>query len=573
MKSWKYLEKKCALSNFSKNPILAKLLAIRNIDTDEKADLFLNPEKKEYIPFSVFKDSQKVLNRIKNAIEKSEKIIVYGDFDTDGVTSTAILYKTLCDLGANVGYYLPDRDSESHGLNNKAIVQLISKQKAKLIITVDCGISNIAEVKLANSFNTDVIITDHHEVSENIPEAYGIINPKAANVLHENISASDIESLCYLSGAGISFKLASALLKEFNKESFIKELEPIAALGTIGDIVPLVGENRRIAYCGIKAMQNRVNKGITKLFENAGVKDFSKISSETVAFTAVPRINATGRLEKADTAFQVLISDNTEELDLITKNLNAINSLRQNLCEEAFIRADKMVQENPKLYKHSIVIYDEEAHIGIIGLSASKLVEKYAKPAFVMKKDDNIYRCSCRGLSGVNIFNILNENAELFLGFGGHEFAGGFSFDSNIHSFEEIRNAINKSVIEQTNGKILPNILNIDLKIQPEEINQDLIETIKLLEPCGASNPSPVFAIENLNISDFKFMGQSQNHLKLFCQSQEGKVLECIKWSASTFDGQKNDKINIAFIPDLNEFNGKITIQLLLKDFQIPNLS
>lgn len=571
MKQWLYPENPCKLSIEAQNPILAKLLAIRNIDTDEKVDMFLNPEKKDYIPFSVFKDSDKVISRIKSAIEKQEKIIVYGDFDTDGVTSTAILYKTLKLIGANVDYYLPDRDSESHGLNNAAILKLISKSKAKLIITVDCGISNANEVKIAKSFKTDVIITDHHEAPEVLPEAFAIINPKAQNVLSEETSASDIESLCYLSGAGISFKLALSLLDTYSVKDFAEQLEPIAALGTIGDIVPLLAENRRIAYCGIKAMQNEVNLGITKLFKNAGIKDLSKITSENVAFTAVPRINAVGRLEKADIAFKLLVSDDETEIDEITYKLNETNTLRQNMCDEAFHRAEKIVLEKPDLYKDAIVICDEDAHIGIIGLSASRLVEKYAKPAFVMKKDGNMFRCSCRGLQGVNIFNVLNENAELFQGFGGHEFAGGFSFDGNVVSFEKIQKAIVKSVVEQTNGKELPNILNIDMKIQPEDINVKLTETVSMLEPCGAANPTPVFAVEGVKVADVRFMGEKKNHLKLLCMTNQGKLLECVKWFTSEFDGEKNETANIAFVPSLNEFNGNISVQLMLKDVQFPN--
>lgn len=573
MKLWKTPKISGNLSIAQRNPLLAKLLLARNIDTDTKVEEFLNPEIIPFIPFSVFKKAEDVIKRIQSAVEIGEKIIVYGDFDTDGVTSTAILYKTLLKIGANAGYYLPDRDAESHGLNNKAIINLISKHKAKLIITVDCGVSDTAEVKLAKTFKTDIIITDHHEAPAQLPEAFAVINPKAADVLQENTSAKDIESLCSLSGAGIAFKLASALLERFEQKDFIQELVPIAALGTIGDIVPLILENRRIAFSGIKSIKNKTNKGITKLFENAGIKDFDKITSETVSFTAVPRINATGRLGSADIAFKLLISDDDNEIDEITKNLNDINSLRQTLCEEAFERAVSIVDSSPELYEHSIVICDNESNIGIIGLSASRLVEKYNVPAFVMRKDDNKYRCSCRGLKGVNIFEILNANKDLFLGFGGHEFAGGFSFDASQHSFEEVKKAIDNIVFEQTNGKKLENILNVDVFLSPDDVTSDLVDTVKMLEPFGAANPSPVFAMERLKISDFRFMGQNQNHLKLFCTTDDGRLFECVKWSVSTLNAGKGSVINIAFAPEINTFNGKTTIQLLLKDMQFPDVN
>lgn len=573
MKLWKYRQIAGNLSLEKENPLLAKLLLSRNIDTDEKAEIFLNPEKYDYLPFSVFNDSEKVLDRIKFAVENREKIVVYGDFDTDGVTSTAILYKTLKKIGANVDYYLPDRDSENHGLNNNAIIKLISKHKAKLIITVDCGISNNSEVNLAQTFKTDVIISDHHEAPEELPKAFAIINPKAKGVLDENLSSSDIESLCYLSGAGVALKIATAVLNKFGCSEFFEEILPIATMGTIGDIVPLLLENRRIVYSGLKSIQNKVNLGITRLFENAGVKDFSSITSETVAFTAVPRLNAVGRLENhgAETAFKLLISEDENEVDAITNSLNEINETRQRLCDEAFQRADKIVKETPELFKHSIVICDEETHIGIIGLTASKLVEAYVKPAFVMRKDGDVYRCSCRGLQGVNIYQIINENKDLFLGGGGHEFAGGFSFDGNVVKFEDVRKAIDESVKRQTNGEVLPDVLNIDMKLSAEDVTVDFVKTVKKLEPFGAENPAPLFAIEDLHVADFKFMGKLQNHLKLLCCNDNGKILECIKWNTSELHATKSDPVKIAFAPEINEFNGRVSVQLLIKDLVLPN--
>ncbi len=573
MKSWKYRQSEGRLSIEKESPLLAKLLLSRNINSDEKAEIFLNPEKYDYLPFSVFNASEKVIDRVKLAVKNQERIVIYGDFDTDGVTSTAILYKTLKKIGANVDYYLPDRDEESHGLNNNAIVKLISKQKAKLIITVDCGVSNVSEVKLAQTFKTDVIISDHHEAPEELPEAFAIINPKAKGSLNEKLSSMDIESLCYLSGAGVALKMATAILQEYNCVEFFEEILPIAAVGTIGDIVPLLFENRRIVYSGLKLIRNKTNLGITRLFENAGVKNFSGIKSETVAFTAVPRLNAVGRLEKhgAETAFKLLISDEEYEIDLITKKLNEVNETRQRLCDEAFKRADKIVKESLDLYKHSIVICDEETHVGIIGLTASKMVEAYAKPAFVMRKDGDIYRCSCRSLQGVNIYRIIEDNKELFLGGGGHEFAGGFSFDEKTVKFEDVRKAIDESVQRQTNGEVLPNILDIDLKISADDVNVDFVHTIERLEPFGAENPTPLFAIEDLQVADFKFMGQLKNHLKLFCCDKDGKSLECIKWNTNEFRAEKFDPVKIVFSPEINEFNGKISVQLLIKDFILPN--
>lgn len=567
MKLWKSQKVVGTLSIAKQNPLLAKLLLIRNINTDEKADDFLNPEKKTFIPFSVFKDSEKVLERINKAISTQEKVMIWGDFDTDGVTSTAILFKTLKTIGCNVDKYIPNRESENHGMNTKSLVKFIAKEKVKLIITVDCGISNFEEVKFAKNFKTDVIITDHHEAPEILPESLAIINPKAKNSLQENISTSDIESLCNLSGAGIAFKLASELLKKYDQNNLYEELLAIAAIGTIGDIVPLQGENRHIVYSGLKSLKNGVNKGITAILTNAGITDFEKINSEMIAFTVVPRLNAAGRLENANLSFKLFVSEDEKELKEIAERLSTLNSERQRLCYEAFERAEKIIQENPYLYKNSIVIFDKDAHIGIIGLSASKIVETYTKPAFVITKCDNIYRCSCRGLKGINIYEILNENKDLFLSFGGHEFAGGFAFDGNIVSFEKVQEAINNSVLEQTNGEELKEILPIDLEISANDISTDTIETLNMLEPFGAANEKPILAIKNLQIATYKFMGQNKNHLKLYCVDENGKSLECVKWSEPQFAGENSDKIDIAFFPEINSFNGKTSVQLLIKDY------
>ena len=573
-KIWKYGDDSAAnkLSLYKKNPLLAKLLAIRNINSDSAAENFLNPEKVPYIPFSAFCDSDKVLERISKAVETNEKIIVYGDFDADGITSTAVLYKTLSEIGANVGYYLPDRDSESHGLNNKALIQLISKKKAKLIITVDCGISNSAEVKIAKSFKTDIIITDHHEAPENLPDAYAIIDAKASSHLSEKLTSAEIESLCMLSGAGISFKLSCALLEKFKKNDFTKKILPIAALGTIGDIVPLKLENRRLVTEGLKLIRSKENLGITKLFENAGLNNFEKINSTAVAFTAVPRLNASGRLASAEMSFKLLISDDEKEINEITKELNELNQKRQLLCEEANNRSAEIIRANPEEYKHSVVLQDDETHVGIIGLAASRLVELFNKPAFIMRRDGNTFRCSCRGPLGINIYDILNDNSDLFEGYGGHRFAGGFSFDAGKVSFEQVRNAINQSVIEQTNGEILSPVINIDTNLTSEDLKLDILDTIKQLEPFGAENPSPVFSVNDTKLVSEKLIGSLKNHLQLYFSTPDGKVFSCLKWNTGLTGQTSGETLNLAVSLDENVFNGNKSLQLMIQDLDFPNV-
>lgn len=570
MKLWQLKDNQSDLKISKENHLLAKLLLNRNIDTDEKVENFLNPELKDFLPFSVFNNSEKVLQRISEAIQNKEEIVVYGDFDTDGVTSTAILYKTLLYLGANVDFYLPDREAESHGLNNTALLKIISKKKAKLIITVDCGISNADEVKLAKNFKTDIIITDHHEAPDILPDAFAVINPKAENSLKPDVSAEDIKSLCDLSGAGIAFKLASALLNKYNKNEIYDEILSIACIGTIGDIVPLLNENRHIVYSGLKLIRKKNLSSINKLLESAGIKDFDSITSETIAFCVVPRINATGRLKQADISLQLFVSKNEDEIDDIVNILNETNTKRQELCELAFERAVNKVESEPDLYSHSIIICDEETQTGIIGLSASKLVEKYNKPAFVMNKNGDIYRCSCRGLQGINIYKVLKDNSYLFKKYGGHEFAGGFAFDGNKHSFDEIQKAINNSVFEQTNGKELIPILNIDAIVNSSDISVNMIDTINKLQPFGAENPVPLFEIDNQKVENINFIGKNSNHLKMICRCKnDGFTINCIKWQTSYVDFDIEDTINMVFTPNLNEFNGNTTVQVMINDIKV----
>lgn len=560
------------LSLYAENPLLAKLLAIRGIKTNSAAEDFLNPLNTPYIPFSAFKDADVVLKRISKAVKNGEKIIVYGDFDTDGITSTAILYKTLNEIGANVGYYLPDRDSENHGLNTKALIKLISKEKAKLIITVDCGISNAAEVNFAKSFKTDIIITDHHEAPENLPDAVAIIDAKASSRLSEDLSANQIESLCELSGAGIAFKLSSELLKKHKKSKFIKNILPIAAIGTIGDIVPLKNENRRIVFEGLESIRNGENIQIAKFLQKAGISDFSRVNSYVIAFTVVPRLNASGRLDSAEKSFKIFVSEDAEEIEKISEELNDLNKTRQLMCEDANERAYVLIQNNPKEYEHAIVIRDDETHVGIIGLAASKLVEKFNKPAFVMRKDGNKYRCSCRGPVGINIYDILHENAELFEGYGGHKFAGGFSFDADKFSFEQVQKAIVNSVKEQTNGEPLKPVVNIDVDLTSGDLTLDVLDTLRMLEPYGAENPPPVFALRDTVFQSETLFGNLQNHLKINFITSDGKMFECKKWNSGLTGQKAGEKLDIAFSLEENIYNGKTYLQLMIKDLNFPNV-
>ena len=551
--------------------ILARLLLNRGIDTPCKIKNFLNPLGMTITHPDVFTDMEKSVERIKKAIERQECITVYGDFDADGITSTSVLFKTLKTIGANVDYYLPNRETESHGLNTKALINIISKKKSKLIITVDCAISDVAEVKFAKGFGADIIITDHHEAPDELPPAFAILNPKAKNALKDELSVEELENLNYLAGVGVAFKLACALLEEFQKEDFINEIIPLVALGTIADVVPLIGENRCFVEMGLILIRNSRHKGLDKLLKSAGVTKLETVNTETIAFSVAPRINAAGRLDTAEKAFNLLVADDETEIDAAVEALNSLNSERQLLCDETYNQATAMIERNPDLYEKSIILFNETWHIGVIGIVASKLIEKYNVPVFLMTKDDyesQVIRCSCRSISGVNVYDVLSVHSDLFLGFGGHSMAAGFSFDEKVISFESFRTLLDKTVAEVSEGLDLTPIIEVDMEIDPSEVDENLICEIEKMQPFGAQNQPPIFALKNLKLSQYKMMGQTGNHLKLFAAAETGKIFECVKWNMPDFSMPLNSALDLAFYPKLNHFNGNTTIQLDLKDIK-----
>lgn len=541
-----------------------RLLLSRGLTEPDEIEEFLNPlEMKLTSPYD-FVDMQKAVDRIIKAIVNREKIVVYGDFDADGVTSTSLLMKTLNHLEANVDYFIPHREREGHGLDSAALVRIITAKKPKLIITVDNGISNVKEVAFLKSFGVDTIITDHHEAKDDVPAALAIINPKAPNALSETIPARKIKELTYLAGVGVAFKLAQALLEKFDKVEFALKILPLVAVGTVADLVPLLGENRCFVKRGLELVTN--HQGLRELLSSAGYSLEKPVTSEIVAFGIAPRLNASGRLESVDSAMKLLLSDNPTEIQFAVQTLNEFNSIRQTLCADIFAQADEMWQKegakNP-----AVVLFHPEWHIGIIGIVASKFVEKYHKPAFLMtySEETQQYRCSARGVKGLNIFDILNESAEVFDGFGGHELAGGCSFSKEKVSFEAVKSAINKTVKTMLNGEELKPFVEVDLKLAPADITEQLIDDLEIFEPFGASNPNPVFAVENLVVKEKKLMGQDKSHLKLICEAG-GQELTCIWWQKGDLTLETGDRLDVLFHPNLNEFNGNKYLQLILQD-------
>jgi len=557
----------------NKTSIIDKLLEIRGITSKESKHLFLNPLEITLTHPNAFCEMQKATERIKKAIDEKEKIYIYGDFDADGVTSTSLLLKTLTYLGADVSYYIPNRESENHGLNSKALVPIISKEKAKLIITVDNGISNIEEVKMINSLGRDVIITDHHEAPDTLPDAYAIINPKVMNALDEKLTTSQIESLTSLAGVGVAFKLAQGILEKYDKLSYSYELLPYVTVGTIADLVPLIGENRYFVTKGLELIRNGKHYGIKRLLDIAGVNVENGLTSEQIAFSVAPRINASGRLDTVDAAVKLMTSDNKQEIELAIITLDNYNKIRQELCSTTFAEADEMWQ-NTGMKDNAIVLFKPDWHIGIVGIVASKFVEKYYKPTFIVtySEESQQFRCSARGVNELSIYDILSNMSELLDGFGGHKLAGGFSFSEGKATFEQIKKSINQTIDEMLSGTKLTPSLDIDMELTLGDIDTSLIDEISKMEPFGMSNPSPSFVMKDVTIKQKKLMGAKKDHLKLIIDSPNG-TLDCVWWSRGDVPLSDGDKMDIAFAPQTNTFNGATSIQLILKDIHSDSIA
>ena len=553
MKEWRF-------NNSGSGTLIERLLMSRGVKKEDMYE-FLHPLEMKLTHPSVFCDMQKCVDRLAKAIDSGEKILIHGDFDADGVTSTSLLYKTLKYIGADVNYFIPSREKEGHGLDTKALVKIMTQIKPKVVISCDCGISNADEVNFLNSFKIDVIITDHHEAPEILPKALAIINPKAPNALDESLSTKQIISLTSLAGVGVAFKVAQALLERYNKLEYVFEILPFVAVGTVADIVPLVGENRYFVTKGLDLITNGKHYGLSRLLESAGCK--GRINSEDIAYGIAPRINASGRLDTVDDALKVLLSDNKQEIEVAVQSLNEFNRVRQELCREIFEQADEMYKKDKN--HDAIVLFNKDWHIGIIGIVASMLVEKYYKPTFLMTYSDETkqYRCSARSIDGINLYDVIAQNAELLDGFGGHALAAGLSFSKT--TFEDVKKALCQTVKEFVNGQELKPFLNIDMELKPDEITEDFVEQLSDLEPFGANNPSPVFVLNNLTIREKLLMGENRNHLKLYCTAGS-REFPCIKWKSGDISLEKGDTLDLAFHPQINEFKGERRIQLIIDD-------
>lgn len=559
-------ERKNKVESSTKDSLLDELLALKNIISKEKQEEFLNPSRKYFISPYAFLDMEKAKKRIFEAIEKKQKILIWGDFDCDGVTSTAILYKTLKKLEADVIEFIPDRLHDGHGLNSKELIKFISKEKVKLVITVDCGISNNSEINLLKGFNIDTIITDHHSTDGDIPSAYAIINPQVQGAIEEETTVEDITSLCANSGSAVAYKLAMALLEDIEDNKLKDELLIIASLGIVADVVPLIGENRSMVSVCLELLNSKKEESFKPVYKLLKKHIQNDITSYDIAFILAPRINAVGRLANASLSFEFLTTEDDTKLDIIIEKLDNYNKIRQSKCQETYDEVKEYLLKHKEESKNpAIILINPDWHVGIIGIVASKIVEEFSKPCFLMTTDDNNFaRCSIRSNESINVYEILKENEELFAGFGGHKLAGGCSFDLSKISFEKVKESL-LNTISSDMEEIKENIFYADTEITPDDINLNILDTINRLEPFGQDNEMPVFAMFDVILDEIKVIGKEQNHLSLTF-SKNGQKFKAVKWQENTLDIPQGTKCDIAFSLKLNIFNDIKNVQVELLD-------
>ena len=528
---------------------LAKLLKAREV---EDIDMYLNGTLKDLRDPFLLKDMQKIVDRIKLAINKKEKICIYGDYDVDGITSITIMYKFLSDLGLDVMYYLPDRLQEGYGVNNEALDK-IKKEGVSLVITVDCGITAIDEVEYAKSLGLDIAITDHHECTENLPSALAIINPKQKD---------DNYPFKMFAGVGVAFKVLSALAISLNmeSESYLKYLD-IVAIGTISDIVPLLDENRIISKEGLKQVANTKNEGIKAMLR---VINFKDIDSTMVSFGMAPRINACGRMGDASIAVKLLLEESEENAKELAEKLDSLNIKRQEVEKNIFEKAVNTIENEGYKQKNSIVLYDENWHNGVIGIVASRLVNIYNKPVVLFTKENDVVRGSGRCPNGFSLYDALTESKEYLIQFGGHELAAGMSIEEeNIPLFRE---EFEKIVTQ--NMKDLVQVIDVDMEIKKSDLGVQILKDINRIKPYGQANNTPLFLYKGLKIHSIRTL-KEEKHLK-FTLQDERVLLEALAFSqgARRDDVRLGDKIDVLCNVEINSYNTPRTIQLILQDFK-----
>lgn len=574
------IEKLAKLSGMSKT--ICKILVNRGVKTAEDIVKFMEPSLKDLVKPMLMKDMQKGIDIIQNAIKANKKIVVYGDYDADGVTSTVILYKALIKCGAKCSYYIPDRETEGYGMNSGRISKL-KAEGFEVIITCDNGIAAVSEIALAKELGFTVVVTDHHEpvFIDNekgereyvIPIADAVIDPK------QNDCSYPFKNLC---GAGIALKFVEELFKTFSiEENDFLELFQYAAIGTICDIVDLKGENRVIVKYGLDLINNTQNKGLKALIEENGLLG-KKLAAYHIGYVLGPCINATGRLDTASLSVELLLEENDDKAIELAHKLHELNSTRQEMTMGSVEAVKSKIEKSEYKDDKVLVVYDESVHESIAGIVAGKIKEMYHVPTIVITKGKDMAKGSGRSIEGYNLFEELLKCSQLLSKFGGHTMAAGLSIEKE--DIDELRSLLNKNC-NLTPEQLIPKIL-IDEAFSLSKVSTKFIRELEKLEPFGKGNPSPVLAQKNVEVEKIRIIGKDKGTLKFTFKDKDCRIrIDALGFGqAQLFQEMLREKyrskaeailnnpsslrLDIVFHPSLNEYQGNVTAQLKLIDFR-----
>ena len=545
------LAERCSIPFF-----LAMLLEIRGFSSEAAvADLLSGGELGD--PFSM-KDMDKAVERIQRALEDFEKIAVYGDYDADGVTATSILYTYLEAVGADVLYYIPQREGEGYGMNLGAVESLYH-QGVSLIITVDNGIASVQEVERARELGMDVVITDHHRPQAQIPSAYAVVDA------YQPEDQSAFKDLC---GAGVALKLVMALEGEGAPE-ILEEYADLAALGTVADVVPVLGENRAIVKAGLRVLTRGGRAGVDALLEQSGMAG-KELSATSLAFTVIPRLNATGRMGAPERAVRLLTCEGEEEAQALSAEICEDNDLRKSVESKIAQEAFAKIEGDPSLrYSRVLVVSGESWHHGVIGIVASRVMERYGKPCMVISLDGEMAKGSGRSVEGFSLFEAVCHCGELLERYGGHPMAAGITLRAeNVPLFREKINRYAQAVCPEMPAQVL----RLDCRLNPAALSAEMPQSLRPLEPFGSGNPQPLFGLYGMELREIVPVGGG-NHLRLVC-AKKGAALSCMRFGVKPeeFPYSPGEKLDLAVTLDLREFRGQPQLTVSVRDVKLSGL-
>jgi single-stranded-DNA-specific exonuclease len=544
------------------NPLLALVLTTRGYDTPGAIRSFLHPRLASIKDPFLLKDMDKAVARLVQAIHNNEKMCVFGDYDVDGITATVLMIRFLQRQGREPDYYIPNRISEGYGLNMDAIKR-IARKGTKVLITVDNGISSFKEVALANSLGIDVIITDHHQAETDLPPAVAIVNPNRKDFPYTHTP---------LSGVGVAFKFIHAAFKALevdpdSAKEFLYSMMDLVALGTVADIVPLTGENRTLVKYGLKKMETTDKVGLSTLLQLNCPPD-KALTPETISYTLAPRINAAGRADQASLCMDLLLTHDHIKAIEIARRLNRLNEERRKLEADILESCLHYIKDKMEIDKQNVlIVHGEGWHFGVVGIVASRLLERYHKPSIVLTVEQKIARGSGRSIPGFDIFQALTACNEYLIEYGGHKGAVGLSLQTK--DIDKFRDAMNEYAADRLNREENAPRLVIDAEVEPEDLTLENVSCLSALEPLGSGNPPPIFCIRDVGLLELpKVVGR--DHLKLLL-CKDGLSLPAIGFSMSESYPEIHDlarKFDLAFTPYINQWRGYKNVEAEIKDIR-----